>query len=412
MNKFQIVSPPFACGVAWLINVLIELNVKTTNWSFREDHWLLNENDQTYHVGPKAFNHLRWHLPALTDRNQFQFPENIEVRWEHRLDFARNCDYPTILFIRDPRDAIYSLYKRNYANNFSFTDYLNKPDKWPDHFPGLFDLPPPDTYALFCFFWLQLKNRVPFLVVRFEDTRNDPIKSVQRILNFLKITRTEEEITKAVALSSVDRAKACVEALTKQTGKEFNTVRKGKVGEWEEVYSSEQLTHFECGPILNFIQSFKYRKNPHKKSLSFFLRCKNVYQHILMQFNALLRDNSQIKKRANLWVKKIFGDECINSKEAKQCARFFKHYLTKYYYLPTIRFAVDASYKIPQLIHVIDNYNVIRYAGKYYALAQSLGPVDFSGNLEVLKEKFKDKVFIDFSLKKVTFSILELSKNN
>jgi hypothetical protein len=67
---------------------------------------------------------------------------------------------------------------------------------------------------------------------------------------------------------------------------------------------------------------------------------------------------------------------------------------------------------VPQLTHVIDNYNVIRYAGKYYGLAQSLGPVDFSGNLELLQEKFKDKVFIGGSLEKVTFSILEISENN
>ena len=29
--RFQIVSPPFACGVTWLVNALLHLGVKVTN---------------------------------------------------------------------------------------------------------------------------------------------------------------------------------------------------------------------------------------------------------------------------------------------------------------------------------------------------------------------------------------------
>ena len=185
-QEFQIVSPPFACGVTWLINILLELNLKTTNLAFIEDHWL-SDHQNTLKIGPKAHNHLRRHLPILSEKNSYQFEENKEIFWEHRLDMASTMR-PTILFIRDPRDAIYSMYLRDYKH-FAFSEYLLRPDKWPAHFPNLFDLPPSDTMALFCLFWRQLKNTIPLHIVRFEDMRANPVKEIGKILVFLKVKR-------------------------------------------------------------------------------------------------------------------------------------------------------------------------------------------------------------------------------
>jgi hypothetical protein len=153
-NFAQIVSPPFACGVAWLINALLELDIKVTNAGFNPGHWI--DTDSGSQLSAKALKHLVWHLPALHQRQLFKFPESLEVEWEHRLDFASGEPRPTILFVRDPRDAVYSLYRRNYEKDRSFISYLNRPDVWPDHFPNLFQ-------ALFYLFF-SLNFKATFII--------------------------------------------------------------------------------------------------------------------------------------------------------------------------------------------------------------------------------------------------------
>jgi hypothetical protein len=132
-----IVSPPFACGVTRLVNALLELDIRATNPGFEPEHWQLQPTAH-WHIGDLAAKHLKWHLPVLHQRQTFNFPEKLEVIWEHRMDFARLGPHPTILFVRDPRDAIHSLYQRSYASHMDFLQYLKRPNKWPDHFPDLF----------------------------------------------------------------------------------------------------------------------------------------------------------------------------------------------------------------------------------------------------------------------------------
>src|SRR3990167_1068769 len=104
----QIVSPPFSCGVAWLVNLLLELDIKTTNVGFGQNHWF-SENEFTV-IEAEPLKHLKWHLPILHRQEKFVFQKDIEVFWEHRLDFVNQGYRKSVLFIRDPRDAIYSLY--------------------------------------------------------------------------------------------------------------------------------------------------------------------------------------------------------------------------------------------------------------------------------------------------------------
>lgn len=83
----QIVSPPFSCGVAWLINALLYLDVKVTNTGFNPGHW--QQTGDALGTFRSALAHLKWHLPVLHERQQFKFPEPLEVRWEHRPGFCK-----------------------------------------------------------------------------------------------------------------------------------------------------------------------------------------------------------------------------------------------------------------------------------------------------------------------------------
>jgi hypothetical protein len=90
------------------------------------------------------------------------------------------------------------------------------------------------------------------------------------------------------------------------------------VGEWEEVYSSEQLTHFENAIMRSFMRTFNYRQHQHKKDLSLFSHCKNLYREVLTRFDATFFKKSGIEKKANEWVKQIFGETLIHNREAKE----------------------------------------------------------------------------------------------
>jgi Sulfotransferase domain len=232
----QIVSPPFSCGVAWLVNALLYLDIRVTNTSFEPGHWGINRD--SWQISGAAETHLKWHLPVLHERQSFQFPESLEVRWEHRLDFAACERRPTILFVRDPRDAVYSLYRRNYADSMGFIGYLNRPDEWPHHFPGLFQMPPLESYAYFCCYWLAMGKIMPVKLVRFEDVKANPSLILKEVLQYLGVERSDAQIQEAVKSSGFDQARLAMEKMEASSGKLFMTARKGQVGEWRVSYST------------------------------------------------------------------------------------------------------------------------------------------------------------------------------
>lgn len=302
MQTAQIVSPPFSCGVTWLINALLHLNIRVSNTNFEPDHW--HQKNKRWKISPEAKNHLKWHLPVLHEREFFSFSEKISVRWEHRLDFAASSGRPTILFIRDPRDAVYSLYRRNHSENISFESYLNKPDEWPDHFPGLFHLPPLETFWLFCEFWIAMGEVMPVKIIRFEDSKSAPEKTIQEVLSFLNISRTSKQITTAIESSTFEKAKKAMENMEISTGKTFKTTRLGKTQEWRTAYSFLAKCSIRRG-VRNFIHQYGYKSALPR----LFFRFKpGPY---LSEYGGL-----QLSKRANLILRKWIS----NTESEKKCA--------------------------------------------------------------------------------------------
>lgn len=239
-RTINVVSPPFACGVAWLINCLMELDLRTSNTSFGVDQWTLNKKKSQWSLSERAHNHLSWHLPALHKKDTFEFSEAINIRWEHRLDLASYGIRKTILFIRDPRDAVYSLYKRYYENKIEFIEYLNQPDVWPEHFPGIFQLPPLETYAYYCWFWLKMADVMPLKVIKFEDAKSNPIEVIKGVLSFIDVKRSAPRIRDAVDGSSFDNALKAMKKMESITGKKFATTRRGQPNEWINSYRGIQ----------------------------------------------------------------------------------------------------------------------------------------------------------------------------
>jgi len=229
--------------VTWLVNVLLELGIKTTNPNFEPGHWQTDGAKSV--ISEKALEHLRWHLPILHKTDEFMFQPDLNVFWEHRLSFAMAAKHPTILYVRDPRDAIYSLYKRHFSEVMTYRDYLRRADRWPDHFGQLFNLPAPDTFACFCLFWMNLAEIMNIRVVHFEDMRADPVTVVSGLLDFLGAPRDADEIERALAESSFKKAKDAMQSCEQNTGKQFATARRGQIGEWRETHGPEELGGYE-----------------------------------------------------------------------------------------------------------------------------------------------------------------------
>jgi hypothetical protein len=245
-QEFQIVSAPMPSGITWLVNVLLELGIKTSHQGLNngDNHWKTADNNE-HQIIPTVREHLKWHLPILRNKDTFKFEDNLEVRWEHRLDFASK-PIPTILFTRDGRDAVYSQYCRHYEDKLSFDEFLKRQDIWPHHFPDMFGLPAAETWALFNLYWLEMAKITPHRVVRFEDTKTNPLKAIQEVLQFLGVQRSRADMLDAIEASSSKKFKEQERLAAQNSGEALRgNNRKGKPYEWKEHYNETQIRAFE-----------------------------------------------------------------------------------------------------------------------------------------------------------------------
>jgi len=245
IRTYSLSSSPMPSGVSWLVNALLELDIRcdhgldSEQWRMTPDHcFYLSENERII---------LKWHLPVLHEKHGFRFRDDVRVVWEHRLDFALRDD-PIILFVRDPRDVVLSEYRRNYEDQLPLEEFLQLPLTWKYHVPGCFYLPAPETWAYFHLFWMAVRDIIPVHVVRFEDTRIDPERELRRVLGILGVSRSSEEVLRAVQSSSFDRAKEAMKRQMSETGQDNKSVGKGKVGDWKDVFDSSHLSSFS-GPV-------------------------------------------------------------------------------------------------------------------------------------------------------------------
>lgn len=269
-REFHLLSAPFPSGLTWLVSVLTELNVRVTHFNpplYPNGFWRPVPGRPGYEaIVPEGVAHMRYYLPLLQERNEFSLEPGVEVFWEHYLSFARHPERPVFLFVRDPRDAIHSLYQRNYTA-ISFPEYLDRPECWRDHFPDMFLLPPAETWAAWHAMWMGLEGLVPLRVLRFEDSRETPLVLVRHVLEDLGVVRTDAEIARAVERSSFSKTKAAMERAEAETGKPFRVARKGRVGEWRECYSADELRRFG-GPAAEWMRRFGYTPAPESESPS------------------------------------------------------------------------------------------------------------------------------------------------
>lgn len=240
MKNIQLVSSQFPSGVAWLLNFLLEIDVMIYRGNKISDTWFCDQNN--YYCLKKEEQILKQWMPIFLDKQKFNFKDEVFIRWSHEFPNENNSKGRVILLIRDGRDAIYSQYKRE-QNNELFIDMLNNP------YPP-FNFTPPITWSLFNDLWKNLIDKDKLLIIKFEDLKTNPAVTIIKLLNFLGISRTNEEINRGITSSSFERAKNAENEYKKETkNTQFTTVnRKGLPGEWRQSYSQEELVFFDGYP--------------------------------------------------------------------------------------------------------------------------------------------------------------------
>ena len=267
----SIVTPLKPNGVSYLLNILLELGLPIyrcinpmqglcrMTWKPR--------SDGSFIVRHNEYNRLKDLLPSLSN-NQYRFNDNVSFHWDHPYSSTFYRDVKSIILTRDPRDSLYSWYRRVSSNmvttKIGFEDHLESKsiffDKlWPEVksiiareeclFPSFwasnidsilsrkYGTPIDELMASYeiCFRIGYLKykglEQVPCLI-SFESLKNNPLPSVQKILQLVNISRSDDQILKAVEMSSVQRALTAQKNST-NTLKNSITINKGLPSEFK-----------------------------------------------------------------------------------------------------------------------------------------------------------------------------------
>lgn len=257
-GKILFVSPEEPSGASWLLNCWLELGIRIGHKPAVDRLWrAADPRPAADHIWrceggacvlkPKADVLRKW-LPALGRQAEFRFRQDLWVEYVQdyppRPGSVEAGDDPVIFFIRDPRDALYSMYRRT-APAMSFAEFLRFP-----HPRTLLD--PIDNWSLLVRCW-QARPGVTFF--RFEDYKRDAFGLLQRILATLGLRYDDAEVQAAVEGSSFQAARDSEQRYRERFPSDRQVAnRAGKVGDWRqdpENREAVEVIERRTGPLLD-----------------------------------------------------------------------------------------------------------------------------------------------------------------
>jgi len=268
-----LVSPREPSGATWLINCFLELGIKTYRWRSNGISMWVGDSDK-YVLNPDE-NILKKWLPALNDHKSFEFRKDIEVVWTHEWPKKKFEGCRILYFIRDPRDALLSRYKREDPRQ-SFEEFIN----FLDHNTLLNRV---DNWSLFNRCWMEHENLSFF---RFEDYKKYARKTLESILDYIGLDYPSERIEMAIEASTSEKAAESERRYREQNPDDREIInRGGKVGSWKDVEGGGEVVRFieeRAGALmdrfgyaaLNVLKESPVSYMPNLERLSFF---KDVY---------------------------------------------------------------------------------------------------------------------------------------
>jgi hypothetical protein len=182
--------------------------------------WL--SNGDRFVLNPKVEDLKKW-LPILTRYEEFSFRDDLEVEYVQEFPSARMQGHECIFFVRDPRDAIHSQYRRAqsemefdaYARFLNPQTLLDRASHW----------------RLYASSWLELTEGRFY---RFEDYKQGALKVLKQVVHSLGLQVSAEKIERAVEESSFDKSRqAELRFRANHPNDKEVANRAGRVGEWQ-----------------------------------------------------------------------------------------------------------------------------------------------------------------------------------
>jgi len=243
----DVVSPELPCGSGWLGNCFLELGISL--WK----PWGLDTSKKWERLAPFHYRYvqgpspLQQTLPALVTDREFIFRTHPVPRFSHQWPLICPDQKKVVFLVRDPRDALYSEWRRQQANgrlsqNVSFTAFVSSRYY---HYPFSFR----DYLLFFLRLWKSVLPGQKHLIVRFEDYKSNANATLKKVLKFLGLKVSASEIHRATELSDFSVAKKIEQERSAKNELALELNRAGIPFEYFDSYSPAM--HDSIGPLFD-----------------------------------------------------------------------------------------------------------------------------------------------------------------
>lgn len=225
MDKVIIASIRYPNGLTWLLNALLELNICVFRGTAVDDVWEIDKSG-SYRIR-NEHDSLIPVLPAIHVGKEFRFDPTVCVAFTHEFPSEEDLGNRVIIFKRDPRDALYSQYRRRFdvsSRHLGYLEFLDASDQKTC-------VTPVSNWALFYWAWEKAPNH---LGLALEDREDKALSVLQEVCNMLNVSRSETELEAALRASdNPNNSQPKATSANQSTALEYAHFRSGKHFEWE-----------------------------------------------------------------------------------------------------------------------------------------------------------------------------------
>lgn len=246
----QVVSAEMPCGAAMLANVFAAWNVPIIDpWGLSTAALYTRGRDGAVHLppGPTGFEAL---MPVFAERKRFPWNQRVVPWFHHRVADQAPAPKRVVWVIRDPRDCLYSDWRRQGPDRPPLLNYLRGDWRGTGRTPV-------DYLLDFSRSWLNAESGQKVLRVRFEAIKTDPAETLRHVSAHIDLAPDIGQLDAVPHLVDFDRARAVSQALPDRLHPPFEAHRAGACQEWRARWTKEELEALPRG-MMKLIEQLGY----------------------------------------------------------------------------------------------------------------------------------------------------------